>query len=178
MKSFHKWIRIIHRDLGFIMVGLCLVYGISGFTLNHMGDNNPAYKTTDGIVQLCPKLNDEGIKKEWNSKKKLPAISKVAQIDENHFRLLFKGGIGIYSFCDGKVEYEIHQKRVLIYWCNKLHYNSLKGWTIMGDIFAFSLVFFAISGVVMVKGKRGIKGRGKWFVLIGIIIPVLYITLA
>ena len=35
-KSLSYWLRVIHRDLGFLMVGLCLVYGVSGFLLNHM----------------------------------------------------------------------------------------------------------------------------------------------
>ena len=45
-KSLSYWLRVIHRDLGFLMVGLCLVYGVSGFLLNHMDGKDPAFKTT------------------------------------------------------------------------------------------------------------------------------------
>ena len=48
----------------------------------------------------------------------------------------------------------------------------------MGDFFAFSLVFFAISGLFMIKGKNGIAGRGKWYLLIGILIPIIYMILS
>ena len=47
-----------------------------------------------------------------------------------------------------------------------------------GDFFAVSLVFFALSGLFMIKGKNGISGRGKWFLLIGLLIPVLYVIFA
>jgi hypothetical protein len=48
----------------------------------------------------------------------------------------------------------------------------------MGDLFAVSLIFFAVSGLLMVKGKNGIAGRGKWYLIVGIIIPILYIILS
>jgi hypothetical protein len=48
----------------------------------------------------------------------------------------------------------------------------------MGDFFAVSLVFFAVSGLFMVKGKNGLAGRGKWLLLAGILIPLGYIWLA
>ena len=51
-KSLSYWLRVIHRDLGFLMVGLCLVYGVSGFLLNHMDGKDPAFKTTDTKVEL------------------------------------------------------------------------------------------------------------------------------
>jgi len=175
MMAFHKWIRIIHRDLGFVMVGLSLVYGISGLVLNHMGKTNPAYKTKEGTVQLAPNLTSEAVKKAWQEQEDLPKMKQVAKIDENHYRLLFEGGIGIYSHNSGVAEYEQHKKKVLIYYLNKLHYNSIKNWTIMGDLFAISLIFFALSGLIMVRGKKGIAGTGKWLILLGLLIPLLYI---
>jgi hypothetical protein len=30
----------------------------------------------------------------------------------------------------------------------------------------------------MVKGKHGIAGRGKWYVLLGLAIPIVYVLLA
>ena len=42
----------------------------------------------------------------------------------------------------------------------------------MADIFAVTLIFFAISGLFMIKGKKGIAGRGKWYLLIGLLIPL------
>ena len=36
VNKIRKWNRIIHRDLGYIAVGLSLVYAISGVVVNHI----------------------------------------------------------------------------------------------------------------------------------------------
>ncbi len=177
MKILRKWVRIFHRDLGFVMTGLCLVYGISGFVLNHMGKNNPAYKTTEGTVCFAPKLTTKVLEETWIKRGNLPKIKQVVKINGDHYRLLFDGGIGIYSVNNGIVEYEQHEKKVIIYYLNKLHYNNVKGWTIMGDVFAISLIFFALSGLIMARGKKGFMGRGKWLLLLGLLIPLVYVLL-
>ena len=89
---------------------------------------------------------------------------------------MLEGGVGVYNSVTGVTEYEVHVKRPVIYWFNRLHYNRVNGWNVMGDFFAVSLVFFALSGLFMMKGKNGIAGRGKWFLLIGLLIPVLYVV--
>jgi hypothetical protein len=48
----------------------------------------------------------------------------------------------------------------------------------MADFFAASLIFFAVSGLLIVRGKQGVSGRGKWFLLLGLLIPVVYVLLA
>lgn len=177
-KSITKWARIIHRDLGFLMVGVCLVYALSGILLNHMDGKDPAFKTEEKSVQLEAGLAKDELRVRWEDKKDLPAIRKVMTIDDDHLRVMLEGGIGVYNKKTGIADYEKHSKREFVYWINKLHYNKVKGWSIMGDFFAASLIFFAVSGLVMVKGKKGIAGRGKWYLLIGLLIPIVYVLLA
>ncbi|MCK5032361.1 MAG: hypothetical protein KAS18_01980, partial [Calditrichia bacterium] len=43
-KIIRKWNRVIHRDLGYLAVGLTLIYAISGFVVNHVQDWNPNYE--------------------------------------------------------------------------------------------------------------------------------------
>lgn len=176
-KNITKWLRIIHRDLGFLMVGVCLVYGISGFLLNHMNGKDPAFKTVQEVIRLNPNLSTTDLKAEVESNG-LPNVKRVMPIDADHQRILFEGGIGVYNQANGVLDYELHKRRAFVYWINKLHYNKINGWSFMGDFFAISLVFFAISGLFMVKGKKGIKGRGKWYLLVGLAIPVVYIILS
>lgn len=171
------WLRVIHRDLGFFVIGITLIYGISGILLNHLNDKDPAFETKSGIVQLSPQLQDDELIEAWNSKSGLPAVGKVMRIDETHYRLMFKGGIGVYNVNDGRTDFEQHRKRVLIYWLNRLHYNKVKGWTPIADMFAVSLLFLAVSGLFIVKGKRGLAGRGKWYLLAGLLIPLVYVLL-
>ncbi len=174
-KKIRKWLRIIHRDLGYVMVGISLIYGISGYILNHMDGKDPAYETIEGTVQLNIALDKSGIKAVWEARDNLPAIKRILPVDDEHYRLMLDGGIGVYESTTGQVVYEQHKKKPIIYFMNKLHYNKVGGWTIMGDIFAFSLIFFAISGLFMVKGNKGLAGRGKWYLLIGLVIPLIYL---
>jgi hypothetical protein len=160
------------------MAGICLVYAISGILLNHMDGSDPAYNTEERSVQIDKGLTQEELKVLWNDKKDLPPVHKVMRIDEEHYRLMLRGGIGVYNAANGHADYEIHSRREFIYWINKLHYNKVKGWSVMGDLFAASLIFFAISGLFIVAGKHGIGGRGKWYLIAGILIPVIYIVLS
>lgn len=177
-KSLTRWFRIIHRDLGFLMVGICLVYGISGILLNHMNGKDPAFKTEQKTIYLDKNLNKDELNKQWNANANLPTLKKIIPADNNNLRITYTGGMATYNAETGVIEYEINKKRTLIYWINKLHYNQVKGWSPMADLFAISLIFFAVSGLVMVKGKKGITGIGKWYLIIGIFIPVIYVILS
>ncbi len=172
-----RWLRVIHRDLGFLMVGICLVYGISGFLLNHMDGKDPAFKRKGETLLIDKGLSDEELSVLWKDKR-LPQLKKIMVIDDVHSRLMLDGGIGVYNSATGEVDYETYRKNEFIYWINRLHYNKLRGWSIMADLFAFSLLFFALSGLFIVKGKKGLSGSGKWYLLVGILIPILYILLA
>ncbi len=168
--------RAIHRDLGFLMVGVSIVYGISGILLNHMNGKDPAYKTEIKSVQLDPQLDKNELLIRWKDQDNgLPNVKKTLPIDQEHIRLLLDGGVGVYNIKSGLVDYEKYTQRKFVYWINRLHYNKVSGWHFMGDFFAVSLLFFAISGLFMVKGKKGIGGRGKWYLLVGLAIPVAYI---
>lgn len=177
-KTIRRWARIIHRDLGFLMVGVSLVYAISGILLNHMDGKDPAFRTEEVTLQADKGMDTEALTYWWNDCKDVPPLRKVMPIDSNHYRLMLEGGVGVYNVTNGTLDYEKHNKRQFVYWINKLHYNKVKGWRVMGDFFAASLIFFALSGLVMVKGKNGIKGRGKWYLLLGLAIPIIYIYLS
>jgi hypothetical protein len=172
-----RWLRVIHRDLGFLVVGLTLVYGISGILLNHLKEKDPAFRTEERSVQLSPLLTQKELTTAWNNNQDLPLLKKILPIDENHSRLMLEGGIGVYNSANGQVDYETHTKRFFIYWINRLHYSKVKGWSPVADIFAVSLLFLAISGLFIVKGKRGLAGTGKWYLLAGVLIPIVYILI-
>ncbi|MDR1456010.1 MAG: PepSY-associated TM helix domain-containing protein [Tannerella sp.] len=172
-----RWLRVIHRDLGFLMVGVCLVYGISGFLLNHMDGKDPAFETKEETLQFDANLSHEELSVLWKDKG-LPELKRVMAVDGAHSRLMLNGGIGIYNSATGIVDYEIHSKNEFIYWINRLHYNKIRGWSVMADLFAFALIFFAVSGLLIAKGRTGLAGSGKWYLLAGIIIPILYILLS
>ena len=172
--NLRRFLRIIHRDLGFLMVGISLVYGISGIYLNHLDGKDPAFRIEAKTVQLPANLNNDELKSAWDKDEKLPKLNKVLRIDDSQSRLFLDGGIGVYNSITGSLNYELNKKRILIYWINKLHYNKVKGWSTVADIFAVSLILLAITGLFIVTGKKGLAGSGKWYLIIGILIPILF----
>ena len=169
-----RLLRIIHRDLGFFVVGFTLVYAVSGIILNHLGNKDPAFRTETKTIKLPTNLTDSELSAAWLADENLPVLKRVMRMDESRLRLYLDGGTGIYHVSTGNLSYEKHEKRVLIYWINRLHYNKVKGWSPVADFFAGSLILLAITGLFIVKGKRGIAGSGKWYLLMGILIPILF----
>jgi len=169
-------LRVIHRDLGFFVVGITLVYGVSGIYLNHMNGKDPAFRTEKKTIQLPANLTKDELADAWQADKKLPPLKRIMPVDESHSRLFLDGGVGIYNASNGTLDYERYEKRVLVYWVNRLHYSKVQGWNLVADFFAGSLILLAITSLFMVKGKRGIAGSGKWYLLIGLLIPVIFIV--
>ncbi|MFV0522180.1 MAG: PepSY-associated TM helix domain-containing protein [Mangrovibacterium sp.] len=173
--KIRKYLRAVHRDLGYLTVGLCLIYGISGFLLNHMDGKDPAYKTTKEQFTFDKQLNKEQLLAQWNAHD-LPEVRKISGGSEGVYRLMLNGGIGVYHSSTGELYYEINKRKPVIFYLNKFHYNQVNHWTSVADFFACSLIFLAVSGMFIVPKKNGLMGRGKWFVLIGLIIPILWVV--
>lgn len=79
----------------------------------------------------------------------------------------------------GEVEHEVKRDRFLIRQLNFLHLNEgRKAWTWIGDGYAGVLIFLALSGSLIVKGRKGLKGRGGVYLGLGVLVPVvLYLLL-
>lgn len=159
------------------MIGISIVYGVSGIYLNHLDGTNPAYKTITKSFIIEKDLTESSFIESISNQATFPKVNKVREQDSDEITFFIDGGTGVYDKTTGEVSYEIKKKKHFVYWVNKIHYNSLKNWKWMGDFFAVSLIFFAVSGIFMVRGKNGIAKRGKWYLIAGLIIPILYIIL-
>lgn len=113
-KSLSYWLRVLHRDLGYLMVGVCLIYAVSGILLNHMNGKDPAFRTTEAAVQLEKGMQAEELLAAWNRQEDLPPVKRVLSIDESHHRLMLEGGVGVYDAASGCVDYEVHEKRPVV----------------------------------------------------------------
>jgi hypothetical protein len=79
----------------------------------------------------------------------------------------------MYNPEQGKVELELLKKRPFFFQINKIHLaQTAQLWIWISDVMAAFLLFVAISGLFLLKGKLGIRGRGLWFTAIGIAIPL------
>jgi hypothetical protein len=183
--AWRKVNRNLHRDLGYLTAGLTVIYALSGLAVNHMEDWNPSYDITHsdlsiGAIDSGERKGDDRLdfmqdhvveRLELN-----PEIVK-GRLDQGPERFqvfLEEGGEVIVNPTDGIGRLKIVKKRAFLFQINAMHLNSLKGvWTYIADIFACILLFIAASGVIMLPGKQGFLGRGKWLVGIGLMIPVL-----
>lgn len=182
MIKIRKWSRGIHRDLSFLFSGVILVYAISGFCLNHKSDFNSDYKVTNTDLQL------EGSFPQAEQVDKAFVIDLLKQIDqqqnytkhyypkEGQMKVFIKGGSSLMvNMQTGAAHYEHLQKRAFLSALNRLHYNPARWWTWFSDIFAISLVVITLTGIIMVKGPKGLWGRGGIELLIGIAIPLFFL---
>ncbi len=184
MKGLRKWSRILHRDIGYFFIGTTLIYAISGIALNHIGDWNPNYSVhtenfttgldlrktgneTDNVLELCDFVDSrDNYKKHYYP-------------DDETIKIFLSGGSSvIVDLNSGEGSSEILSKRILFYEVNLLHYNPHDIWKWFSDVFAGALILFAITSFFMVRGKKGIVGRGGIYAALGIIIPiVLYLII-
>jgi len=173
-KAIRKWLRLTHRYLGYFFVGITLIYAISGIILNHKKKGeDPAYKTEYISYQLSSGLSPSQLTAYWNENISDYALNRIIPESES-YNLYLKGGLGTYNPMTGELNFEVYQKKLWVFFINKLHYNSKLGWTLMADIFAIAMLIFALSGMLMVPGKKGIRGIGKWLIAIGIVLPFLF----
>ncbi len=182
--KWRKWNNILHRDIGYLCVGLTLIYVISGIAVNHMSDWNPSFSvevshSTIEPVHSQSVLLQPGEIRAILSQLELPLEYRNSfQPDPQTLRIFQSGNTITVNLKNGQVTQEKVKKRFLLYEFNHLHLNRVKGlWTIIADIYAVALGVVAITGLFVLKGKKGIKGRGGWLTAAGIIIPIVFILI-
>ncbi len=174
----------MHRDIGFFFIGTTIIYGISGIALNHLKDWNPNF-----IVTIKKMHTDEDFSKEKISEPKIKKLLSQLNsedtyktynyVERNSVLRIYLSGRSTVSIIPktGDVTAEFVRKRPLFFEVNYLHYNPNKRWTWFSDIFAGALILFALTSLFMVRGKKGVWGRGGIYILLGILIPILFLIL-
>jgi len=180
MKWLRKWSRILHRDIGFFFIGTSLIYGLSGIALNHLNDWNPSYS-----VELNPFTTELNLNKGVSKETLNQLIDKEGKglTYKSHYypeddlvKIFLKGGSTILVRTEtGQGQSEFLEKRPVFYEVNYLHYNPNEWWMWFSDLFAVALIFLAISSFFMIKGKKGVIGRGGIYIAVGFIIPIVFL---
>lgn len=174
-------LRALHRDVGYVAVGLTVVYALSGLAVNHIADWDPNFTNTheEFQISLPQGASDEQIVNEVLTSLHVtePPLATYRSSAERLEVTLSQSTLFIAP--DGKVIRDGQSPRWLLRAANWLHLNrGKKAWTYVADTYAAGLLFLALSGMWMIPGKKGLFGRGAVFVLIGVLIPVLYVTWA
>lgn len=178
---WRRWNAATHRDLGYLSVALTLVYAISGIAVNHIHQWNPNYAKTKQVLQIRPLPKDdptERLVQAAQAELKPSGTFKSAfQPDDDTLQLFYKEATYAVDLPTGKVLVEATRPRPVLFALNQLHLNSPKRlWTWIADLYALALIVLAVTGAFIIKGRKGITGRGAWLVGLGTAIPVAYWT--
>jgi len=180
--NLSKLNRVTHRDIGYLIAGLTIIYAISGIALNHKNNWNPNYifdnrEFTTTIPIDRQSFNDE------TALKVLDAIGTESEYKAFHFptgnkvTIFIDGGFVQVNSTTGEGIIEKISKRPLFYQINFLHYNPGRWWKYFSDIFCVALILVTITGLFIIKGKNGITKRGAILTIIGIILPLLFLLI-
>lgn len=177
--GWRHWNRVLHRDLGYLAVGLTLVYAVSGLAVNHTADWDPTYRKRVDVRQVAPfdpTLPEAELVAQVRVRLELPEPQAFDQPTPSHLNLFYPQGRRVQvTLTTGQVVTEALEPRPLLHAFNRLHLNANKGiWTWIADAYAAILAFLALSGLFILRGKQGLLGRGKWWVLAGVAIPLIY----
>ena len=178
-KNWRGVLRAIHRDLGYACVGLTIVYAISGVAVNHVEHWNPNLDITHERVALGPIEHTAPVAdatvQDILSRLSLPGEVKTTfQSSPDTLRIIQEGVTVDLDLNSGRGLIERKSTRPVIYETNVLHLNHPKGaWTWIADLFAISLAFLALSGMLILKGRQGVLQRGLWFTIGGIVLPIV-----
>lgn len=182
--KIRKLFRILHRDLSFFFSGMLIMYAVSGIALNHKDTFNSQYsieRKEFKIKQALPEkadLNKEAVVDLLRSINESDNYTKHYFPESNTLKVFLKGGSNlVVDINTGQAVYESVKRRPILGAMSKLHYNPGKAWTFFSDFFAVALIVIILTGLLMIKGKHGLWGIGGIELLIGIIIPLLFVFL-
>ncbi len=180
--TVRKWSRLIHRDLSFFFSGMVLIYAISGIVMNHRDTINPNFSITRKEYKIAEKLPDKAGMSKEKVLTLLEPLGETGNYTKFYFpktdvmKVFLKGGSNLLvNVKTGDAVYESVTRRPLIGAMSRLHYNPGQWWTYFADIFAIALIIITLSGIIMLKGNKGIIGRGGIELIVGIMIPILFL---
>lgn len=179
--SWRKWNHLLHRDIGFVCVGLTLLYALSGVAVNHVRDWNPNYRIERAHIQIGP-IQAAGLVSE-------PTVSAIMQRlgekkyaesyfqpDPEHVWIFVEGRVIKAHLPSGAVEQERFERRPFWYPLNFLHLNHARGgWTWMADLYAVALAFLAVSGLLMLRKRN--RRRGLLLTGAGLLLPLAFLLI-
>ena len=178
--KIRKLLRILHRDFGYFITGITLIYAFSGIILNHTDDFNPDYRVYYQEIDLnLPKdarLDRNGVINALKGLGEDIIYKKHYKSSSGDIKVFIQNGTVVFDPETGIGYMEYLKRRQVIYQMNHLHKAVIqKSWKWVSDIMSVILIFVAISGLFILKGKNGLKGRGLWLTLAGFLIPLLFI---
>ena len=182
-KRWRAWLRAVHRDIGYLAVGLTFIYALSGIAINHIGEWDPNFKSVVETSEVQAPFPDDPDALEAKLVAHLGIEAdevRAAFFDSDTiFEISLSDSEARLDTATGRLSVASKEPRFFLRVANWLHYNRGKSaWTYIADGYAVMLLYLAISGAFMLKGKKGLIGRGGILIFIGGAVPIAYIQLA
>jgi hypothetical protein len=168
-----RYLRALHRDAGYLAIGLTFIYAVSGLAVNHIADWDPNFTQVDHTrpIALDPEFRSLRLSQDPAAARRvaestLAALARVDEVkdvyavDDAHVDITLDGTMLYVDVAQSLVREEGQRERFLLRVANWLHLNrGKKAWTFIADGYALLLLFLATSGLFMLPGKLGLKGR-------------------
>ena len=174
---------ILHRDVGYFFAGTTIIYAISGLAVNHVNDWNPNFIVSREEIEVDAPIERAAVDEAW-VREVLKPLGEEGAYKTHDFptnkkvKIYLKHGSVFLNLKSGLGEYETLRRRPIFYQVNFLHLSPKGAWLAFSDIFAVGLLLIVVTGLFVLKGKRGITGRGAILVSAGLIVPVIYMVIA
>jgi hypothetical protein len=179
--SSRRLLRALHRDVGYLVAGLTVVYAVSGVAVNHIQDWNPNWRIGREEVHFAPipVTGRDEMAAELVRILALPGPPKTSfRRAPEEIELFYEGWSVEANVATGVAVTTRPRERPVLFDANFLHLNHPRGaWTWIADAFAVLLGGLALSGLFMMKGRLGLAGRGKWFLAAGLLLPLAFLVL-
>ena len=180
-KRWRAWLRAIHRDFGYLAIGFTVIYAVSGIAQNHIEDwGEVSYKTYEQTKQITPVADDAP------DDVAIKAVADAAGLGApsgsfragDEVRLEYANGAKATAI-GSELTIQGRERRAFIGAANWLHTARNKsGWGYVADTYALLLLYLAISGIFMIKGRLGLKWRGALLISIGVAVPITAVMLS
>lgn len=165
-KNINRWMRILHRDIGFFAIGLIIIYCVSGIMLTYR-DTGFLKNEIQIKKSLVPGLNSNQLFEKLREK-------KLKLIEENGETIQFTNGT--YDVETGDVTYSKKEIPSALKALNKLHIapseNHKHFFTIL---YAAALLFLAVSSFWMYRPNSKYFRRGIVTASLGVIVSVVLV---
>ena len=180
-KRWRLWLRAIHRDIGYLAVGFTVIYALSGIAMNHIDDWDPNFHATEitrTITPISDALSDDDAARQIAA-----AAGTSGKLDDiyragDEVRLTYASGNKVTAI-GSTVTIQTRRDRLFFRVADWLHATRGKqAWKYIADAYEILLLYLAISGIFMIKGKLGLRWRGATLIAIGLAGPVGYLVLS
>ena len=176
---WRPWLRALHRDLGYLAVGLTFIYALSGLAVNHIQDWDPNFVNYARTFEVGQPLSTD----DEEATRQVLAAGGIEEPPDDVYRIgdtleIVYADRSLHAdVATGSVEDEGQSTRFFLRAANWLHLNrGKKAWTYVADAYAGVLLVLALTGMFMIAGRKGLLGRGAVLVALGAAIPIAYVV--